>query len=63
MWVVWGALVVVGVIFVCGIAVGVDFDLRGWLKTPRQPSPGAAPAVEPGADPAPREDFAVEQTG
>ena len=47
MWVIWVALVVVGVIFVCGIAVGVYFDLRGWLKTPHQPSPGAAPALEP----------------
>jgi hypothetical protein len=33
MWVVWGVLMFVGVVFVCGVGIALFFDIRNWLDS------------------------------
>jgi hypothetical protein len=53
-------LIVVGVVFACGIASGVYFDLRRWLKP--LPPPDAAATTETNTDLAPPEEPTAERT-
>lgn len=46
MWVLWAALIFVGVVFVCCVAIALYFDIRGFLETSRSASPAATPDTE-----------------
>jgi hypothetical protein len=45
-WIVWGALVAVGLFFACGIIVALYFDIRGWLRPHHTVPSAAAPEVD-----------------